>query len=262
MQKFGRIFTNILLTLLVIIALVIVVPNIFGVKTCAVLSGSMEPAIPTGSMVFTVPVEGEEIREGDPVTYVLNKKGTLSTHRVVEIDDANRQLIVKGDANDANDPNPVLWDNVVGVVRFQIPLLGYILGFVLTTPGKIIAATVIVALIILIALCGGKERAKNKKQEPKGMRKHSYGQDKPEIEWNNSSARRVIGQMEKEPDSGLEAERTFAPYSKRGWDTPRYGSPGKQVSGRGKRKKQTYSRENRYVPRHSDIRKGGGEDEV
>lgn len=139
-----------MLTIALIVALVIVVPNLVGFKTLTVLSGSMAPKYPTGSMVFVKETEPEQIQVGDVVSYVLNERGTISTHRVVEHDSENRIFITKGDANDSNDPKPLVYENVVGVVKFSIPLLGYILSFVLTTQGKIIAGTILVALIILL----------------------------------------------------------------------------------------------------------------
>lgn len=145
---------NLLLGIMVTLALIIVVPNVFGIQTRAVLSGSMEPALPTGSMVFVFPEDAEKIKLGTPVSFVLDDQGTVVTHRVVEIDTANREFTVKGDANETADANPVQWDNVIGVVRFYIPYLGYFLELLLTTQGKVIALTVILAVIILVLLLG------------------------------------------------------------------------------------------------------------
>lgn len=149
---------DILLAVLVITAMAIVVPYLFGVRTLAVLSGSMEPNYPVGSMVYAVPTAPENIEPGDPISFVLNDRGTVVTHRVVQANREAESFIVRGDANNTDDPKPVIYENVIGVVRFHIPFLGYILSFVLTTSGKIITGTVIVSLILLTLLLGGKEK--------------------------------------------------------------------------------------------------------
>lgn len=173
MRKTGRIITNLILIILTTAALAIVLPNIFGIKTMAVLSGSMEPAYPTGSMVYAQPVSMEDIQKGDVISFALNSRGTVATHRVVEVDKENKLFTVKGDANQANDANPVSYENVIGVVKFSVPMMGYILGFVITTSGKIIAGTVIIAAVILILLF-----SKSEEQEEKKKKKYVYSQDR------------------------------------------------------------------------------------
>lgn len=156
---------DVILILLVIIALIIVIPNIFGIKTLTVLSGSMNPNIPTGSIVFVVPTDAEDIRVGDAISYVFNEAGEVVTHRVIGISEEDTlYFAVKGDANPNPDANPVMAGNVLGVVRFHIPLLGYALGITLTTNGRIIVGTVIIALILLLTLTG-KGRSKKKEDD-------------------------------------------------------------------------------------------------
>lgn len=158
--RFFKVLMDVLLAVMVITALAIVIPNLFGIKTLAVLSGSMEPNIHVGSMVYAVPTEPENIGPGDPISFVLNEQGTVVTHRVVEADRQSRHFIVRGDANNTDDAKPVLYENVIGIVRLHIPMLGYVLGFVLTTRGKIIIGTVIVALILITLLIGSEEPKK------------------------------------------------------------------------------------------------------
>ncbi|EGQ44133.1 MAG: signal peptidase I, archaeal type [Candidatus Nanosalina sp. J07AB43] len=109
-----------------------------------VLSGSMEPAIPTGSVVFVdnVPTSqvDERIEEGDVITFSQARDiRQTTTHRVVEkktgdITDSVR-FITKGDNNDVRDPEPVVRAEVVGIVLFHIPVLGYIVNMADSTVG-------------------------------------------------------------------------------------------------------------------------------
>ena len=73
-----------------------------GIFPYIVLSGSMEPSIPTGSVIF---VQTREIfvQPGDVILYT-GSAGNV-THRVVK--DQNEVYLTKGDANSTCDPLPV-----------------------------------------------------------------------------------------------------------------------------------------------------------
>jgi signal peptidase len=113
-----------------------------------VLSGSMEPALSTGDVVFARAVDPPRIAPGDVVTYrAPGGAGALLTHRVVEAsaDEGGVVLRTKGDANDAVDPWPVRGEDVVGVMAFRVPLWGHLPMFAKTWPGY-------VALVVLPSL--------------------------------------------------------------------------------------------------------------
>lgn len=62
-------------------ALVLLIPGLFGIQPYVVYSGSMEPEIPTGAVVFTK--EGEfSPKKGDIITF--HNGDTVVTHRVVK----------------------------------------------------------------------------------------------------------------------------------------------------------------------------------
>ncbi len=93
-----------------------------------VLSGSMEPSIPTGSLVFTF--RDEQILTGDILTF--QKQDTIITHRVVgETQDG---YITKGDANALADAGAVSMMQIIGKVFFHIPYLGYLISFLQSFP--------------------------------------------------------------------------------------------------------------------------------
>ena len=98
----------------IMVAFLLVGVRLLGVEAYAVLSGSMEPTYPTGSLIYVKPVSPEAIREGDPITFVLNEDLVVATHRVVTVDEENRSFITKGDANDAVDGAPVRFENLLG----------------------------------------------------------------------------------------------------------------------------------------------------
>jgi len=116
-----------------------------------VTSGSMEPAIPTGAIVYTTDVPTERIQVGDPITFQDQGTGSLTTHRVIEKRETDEgiEFRTKGDANDSPDPGWVQADNVVGEVQLTIPYLGTAVAYA-GTPIGIIALVIIPATLIIL----------------------------------------------------------------------------------------------------------------
>ena len=83
MKIFFRCIGNTVLGLMLVMALVLLIPGLFGIRPYVVYSGSMEPEIPTGAVVFTK--EGEfSPKKGDIITF--HNGDTVVTHRVVKKD--------------------------------------------------------------------------------------------------------------------------------------------------------------------------------
>ena len=148
LKKICSFFSTILMLLLVVIAALLLVPKLLGYTQYAVISGSMEPNIPVGSIVYDKEVEPEELEIGDVITYRLSGD-TLVTHRIVAIDETTQSVQTKGDANEAEDGTPVPYSEIVGLKVFHVPLLGYISIYGKTPLG---IATVCGVLVILILL--------------------------------------------------------------------------------------------------------------
>ena len=134
--------------LLVVIAALLLVPKLLGYTQYAVISGSMEPNIPVGSIVYDKEAEPEELEIGDVITYRLSGD-TLVTHRIVAIDEAAQTVQTKGDANESEDGAPVPYSEIVGLKAFHVPLLGYISIYGKTPLGIAAVCGVLVVLILL-----------------------------------------------------------------------------------------------------------------
>lgn len=142
---------NLLFLLVLAAALLLFVPRAMGMNTYAVLSSSMEPTLPVGSIIYTTPYSGtEQMEEMDIIAY---EAGTsLVAHRVLSIDKEKGAAITQGDANKVPDQSPVYMKDVIGQVRFQIPILGYALMMLQEDKGRfliILAAGIVIFLAIV-----------------------------------------------------------------------------------------------------------------
>ncbi|MBO5449601.1 MAG: signal peptidase I [Ruminococcus sp.] len=165
MKKIANILSTLLIVVLIIaLAAVLVSKLVFGVEMKAVLTGSMEPELPVGSLLIISPAEYEDINIGDDITFVRDKNLTLVTHRVIEKDDETQKITTQGIANNSAD-KPTSYGNVVGKVAFHIPFAGYFVIWTSDLKGKIICGIIIVALVALSILFSNSEPEKNSPEE-------------------------------------------------------------------------------------------------
>ena len=133
MKIIANILYYLLITLVLLLGALLVASwfNLTGPYQFKVIkSGSMEPAIRTGSLVVikTAPT----YREGEVVTYGRDSKTEIpTTHRIVAARVEGGQLLytVKGDANDTSDPREIHQTEIIGRVLLAVPWLGYLLDF-------------------------------------------------------------------------------------------------------------------------------------
>ena len=154
--KIWNTFTTILVALVVLLAIALVGVRLVGLQVFTVLSGSMEPAYHTGSLIYVKDIDPAEIKAGQVITFMLNEN-TVATHRVVEvIPDAEDASVLrfrtKGDANDTVDGSLVHYKNVIGTPIFTIPYLGYIANYIQKPPGLYIAISVGAIILLLVFL--------------------------------------------------------------------------------------------------------------
>ena len=162
-KKIWNIATTVIVVLVVIFAVLLVGVRLLGVQVYSVISGSMEPEYPVGSLIYVKEVDPSEVEVGDVITYVL-PNNTPSTHRVIRIDKENQCFYTKGDANESEDGSPVHYKNLIGTPVFKIPYLGYAAYYIQHPPGMYIAMAAGAVLLILVFLPDlfGKEKKKDK----------------------------------------------------------------------------------------------------
>ena len=152
-----KIVGTIIIVVILMLGLLAYVPSILGWTTATIVSGSMEPEIPVGSMVLAVKVPYDEIKPGDILMFDSN--GTLVTHRVVANDTVVGELTTKGDANASEDLSPVSYYDVVGVVQLHLPAIGSFIQDISTRSGKTYMLVLLVAGVALV-MAGGCMRRK------------------------------------------------------------------------------------------------------
>ena len=119
---------GILLVTAALAVAVVVVPRVTGSVPLTVLTRSMEPTLPPGTLLVVRPTPLADVRVGDVVTYQpVSGDPAVTSHRVVAVttaSDGSRTFTVRGDANAEADP-PVLGAQVRGVVWYSVPGVGW-----------------------------------------------------------------------------------------------------------------------------------------
>lgn len=133
-----------ILLAIIVSCLMILLPQIRGYQVFHVVSGSMEPEIPVGSIVYVQAIQAPDVQADDVIAF--RSGNSVITHRVVRNFLVEGQFSTKGDANPEEDERRVDYDELIGVVTRHYPHLGELLVFYSTPFGKI--------YILLFAACG------------------------------------------------------------------------------------------------------------
>lgn len=128
-------------------------PSLIGYQAKAVLSGSMEPAFMTGSIIVVKqPDSKEHLKTEDIITFKSGDK--LITHRIVEVKKTKAGVLyqTKGDNNDAPDMEYVQPENITGkYAGFTIPYAGYAAEFAASKEGAALLLFIPGLLLLLSA---------------------------------------------------------------------------------------------------------------
>lgn len=120
-----------------------------SIRSMVVLSGSMEPAYPVGSVVYIKKEVGYAI--GSAITF-KNDADENVTHRITDIRFGEEGTFyqTKGDANTSADSQLVSSDKVIGKVFFSIPYFGKLITF-LNTPQGFLLSVIIPSFVFISA---------------------------------------------------------------------------------------------------------------
>ncbi len=139
-------------TILLVLCVSVLIPRLTGAEPFTILTGSMKPGMPPGTLVVVKPIAASDIGVGTVITYQLTSgEPDVVTHRVVGIGfDGHGERIFRtqGDANSAPDPKPVRPVQIKGERWYAIPYLGHVSNAL--TAAQRQTAVVIVAIGLLV----------------------------------------------------------------------------------------------------------------
>ena len=127
---------------------------VLGLTPLVVVSGSMAPTLPVGSLIFSQSVPAAELRVGDIVTVQRPEGLGLVTHRLVSttaLDGGTYEYVLRGDANETEDPLPYTV-TTAGKYLFQAPYVGSLATAIRTVPGLLIVLAIALCLIAIFLL--------------------------------------------------------------------------------------------------------------
>ena len=135
---------TLILCSVILACLPVTLPKVMGYEIYNVVSGSMEPELPVGSVVYVEAVEPEDIQAEDIIAFQSGE--SVITHRVVRNQTVEGEFTTKGDANAEADRNAVPYEMLIGKVVLHLPVLGAILAILTSTLGKL--------YVLCYAACG------------------------------------------------------------------------------------------------------------
>ena len=113
--------------ILIIIYLIIFIPVLWGKKPLVIISGSMEPILKVGGILYYEKINLNDFKKNDILVYQLNEH--IVSHRIVNINEYGFET--KGDNNNSNDSYIVDKNNVIGRGNnWSIPYIGYYADFI------------------------------------------------------------------------------------------------------------------------------------
>ena len=183
---FGKIFKTIVNTaLLILVALGILVVFSFvpfpgNYKIFTVQSGSMEPTIHTGSLIFVKPEADYNV--GDIITRRTEDPKVTITHRIFSKEEVDGKVAfeTKGDANNASDGTKFSKEGIVGKVIMKLPYVGYPVSYAKTPQGLILLIVIPSVIIIYDEINKIKEEIRKKIDYRKRMKKREENKEEKE----------------------------------------------------------------------------------
>ena len=173
----GRVFSAIWRVMLILLAVILAIsactlaydkfvkkskiPSVFGYSMLIVASPSMTGAIEAGDAIIIK--KSDSYAVGDVITYFPEDESFSVTHRIVRME--GDKFYTKGDANQSEDSDPVLIEQIVGKVAVKLDKVGYFIEWLKSPVGIIFAATFIVSLILIIVI-EDKRRGKTDSDDP------------------------------------------------------------------------------------------------
>ena len=139
MNRAVKVIESLMFMIAVAVVVCAMICQIMQLKPVVVLSGSMEPAMQTGSLAFIDKTE-TRFEKGDVISFRVGDM--LVSHRIIEVTEDGFKT--KGDNNEDPDAGTVAASSIEGRILFSIPKLGFIIKTVM------LPACIILTLLYII----------------------------------------------------------------------------------------------------------------
>lgn len=162
----------VIIAAVVVLVLAVLLPRIVGGQAYTILTGSMRPAMPPGTLVVSRPADPNDLRMGDVITFQLKSgQPEVATHRIVGIGTTmkgERLFTTRGDANDANDVAPVRAVQIRGERWYYVPYVGYLNSFLTGDQraiGRLVGAGLLGGYALVMFAGSVRDRRREKRAE-------------------------------------------------------------------------------------------------
>lgn len=163
----------VILVLLAMLTVTVLVPRIAGATPYTVLTGSMQPNLPPGTLIVVKPTPAEDIKIGEVVTFQIESgKPQVVTHRVIAARKSERgtpEFLTQGDANPVPDEGWRPAESVRGVLWYAVSKLGHV-NNVLTGDQRQVGVYVVAGGLALYALglfaTDARDRRRRRREAP------------------------------------------------------------------------------------------------
>ena len=146
-KKIHIVLSVVMLVIIVLMGGIFFIPKVLGYKPYNVLTGSMEPTYPVGSLIYVKKVAADTLKIGDVIT--MENGGTPITHRIIDIDSGQQLVYTQGDANQTAD-GATPFDEIKGkVAAIHFPFMGKIFQTMQSGNGRKVFIIAIIAFLFL-----------------------------------------------------------------------------------------------------------------
>ncbi|MBY3989813.1 signal peptidase I [Rhodococcus fascians] len=147
----GQVFSwTALLFVVAVLLSSIVVPKLGGAMPYTVLTSSMEPTYPPGTLIVVQQADVENLGVGEAITYQIRSgEPSVVTHRIIGTTfdkEGEQRYITQGDNNSDPDVEPVRPIQIRGTVWYSIPYLGYVNNWITGERRSIFVGVVVAGL--------------------------------------------------------------------------------------------------------------------
>nr|WP_296773203.1 signal peptidase I [Rhodococcus sp. (in: high G+C Gram-positive bacteria)] len=141
---------TLLAAMLFVLAVTVVVPRVSGATPYTILTSSMRPTYPPGSLVVIKPADRSELTVGTAITYQIKSgEPDVVTHRIVATQQTGGGVttyITRGDNNGSDDENPVQIGQIRGKVWYAVPYMGYVNNWLNGDQRRITVTVIVIGL--------------------------------------------------------------------------------------------------------------------